>query len=55
MDEFGFAPKTLQAKSNYNQVQSGLSRKRPLMEHTDGPIPGIPVLKTLVEPVRYLG
>lgn len=51
MDEFGIAPKTLRPTSEYKQADQGSSRKRQLKHFTDGPIPGVPVLKTL-EPVK---
>lgn len=53
MDEFGIAPKMLRPTGDYDRSNEGPSRKRSQTQtqFSDGPIPGIPVLKTL-EPVR---
>lgn len=47
--EFGIAPKVLRATSDYTQ---GTSRKRSHMKQSTGPIPGQPVLRDILQPVK---
>jgi hypothetical protein len=49
MDEFGIAPKVLRATSDFNEG----SKKRARSHHlSDGPIPGEPVLRELLQPAK---
>lgn len=47
--EFGIAPKVLRATSDYNQSSS---RKRAHSNYSTGPIPGQPVLRDILLPVK---
>ena len=48
--EFGIAPRRLQTTEDYTDAKKkGTKRARQI---NDGPIPGIPVLQTLLRPVR---
>ncbi|XP_071450993.1 G patch domain-containing protein 1 homolog [Hetaerina americana] len=49
MDEFGIAPKVIKATSDYRDQQV---KKRGRSRNLDGPIPGEPVLHSLLQPVR---
>lgn len=49
MDEFGIAPTLLQATQDYSN--SNLN-KRKRVDFSTGPIPGVPVLESLLQPVR---
>jgi hypothetical protein len=49
MDAFGIAPKVLRATSDFNEGNKKRSRMHQLSE---GPIPGEPVLRELLKPVR---
>lgn len=51
MDEFGIAPKMLQTTSDYGSEKKERSKKR-IMSYYDGPIPGEPVLRDILQPVR---
>jgi len=46
--EFGFAPQRIQAREDF----SGAGNKRKLQKPSDCPIPGEPVLKNLLRPIR---
>nr|CAD7206140.1 unnamed protein product [Timema douglasi] len=49
MEEFGIAPRVLRAHSDY--TERGGKRERAVV--SEGPIPGEPVLRHLLQPVRY--
>lgn len=50
---FGIAPKGIQATSDYaDHGQKGKKRER--MSQDSGPIPGTPVLKELLKPVKLV-
>ncbi|KAG8274095.1 G patch domain-containing protein 1 [Homalodisca vitripennis] len=51
MEEHGIAPKVLRPTGDYRSSE-GTSRKRQMTQFSDGPIPGMPVLRTLLEPIR---
>lgn len=49
--EFGIAPKGIRTTSDYaNHEKKGQKRER--VNQSDGPIPGVPVLKELLKPVK---
>ncbi|XP_046396978.1 G patch domain-containing protein 1 homolog [Ischnura elegans] len=50
MEEFGIAPKVIRATSDYRD--HGSSRKRERNAPAEGPIPGVPVLLSILQPVR---
>uniref|UniRef100_A0A1B6DZX4 G-patch domain-containing protein n=1 Tax=Clastoptera arizonana TaxID=38151 RepID=A0A1B6DZX4_9HEMI len=52
MDEFGIAPKVLRATEKYDSAINNNNRKKLIGSSSRGPIPGEPVLKNLLEPVR---
>jgi len=49
MDEFGIAPKVLHATSDFNDGRKKRARRNDV---SDGPIPGEPVLRDLLQPVK---
>lgn len=49
MDEFGIAPKVLRATSDFNEGNKKRARRHNV---SDGPIPGEPVLRELLQPVK---
>ncbi|KAJ4427392.1 hypothetical protein ANN_25013 [Periplaneta americana] len=49
IDEFGIAPRVLRATSDFNEARKKRGRTHDLSE---GPIPGEPVLKELLQPVK---
>lgn len=49
MDEFGIAPKVLRATSDFNDGSKKRARRHNV---SDGPIPGEPVLRNLLQPVK---
>ena len=50
--EFGIAPTAIRASRDYSdQTHRGKKRERPKQDSL-GPIPGTPVLKELLKPVR---
>lgn len=52
MEEFGIAPKVLRATKEYDSTVNKNERKRQMMFPSDGPIPGEPVLRNLLEPAK---
>lgn len=52
--QFGIAPKGIRATSDYvDHGQRGTKRER-INRESSGPIPGTPVLKELLKPVKYV-
>lgn len=49
MEEFGIAPTILQATQDYSNTNLN---KRKRVDFSTGPIPGVPVLESLLQPVR---
>lgn len=49
MGEFGIAPNLLRATQDYSS-----SNKRKHVDFSKGPIPGVPVLESLIQPVRWV-
>jgi len=56
MGAFGIAPQVLRPTDEFATTtegkSSGSTRKRPKPTASDGPIPGIPVLHQIIEPVK---
>lgn len=52
LEEFGIAPTVVRAKPEYSGERGGVKRER--VRFSDGPIPGEPVLKSILEPARYV-
>ncbi|KAK9502703.1 hypothetical protein O3M35_011417 [Rhynocoris fuscipes] len=49
LEEFGIAPTVVRAKPEYSGTKA---QKRERVQFSEGPIPGEPVLKSILEPVR---
>lgn len=52
LGEFGIAPQRVQTREDFSRSGTDQSRKRKFEKVSTGPIPGLPVLETLLAPTR---